>query len=105
MAYVTPDQMTNTAAKFLYEGYILIFGTLARLLGDHSKNFMSNIISKMYKLLSVKKLWTMPYHSQTNRLVERSHETIMQMIGKLGEDEKANWPGHLAEIVHAYNAT
>ena len=30
---------------------------------------------------------------------------IMQMIGKLGEDEKADWPGHLAEIVHAYNAT
>ena len=29
----------------------------------------------------------------------------MQMIGKLGEDEKANWPGHLAERVHAYNAT
>ena len=29
----------------------------------------------------------------------------MRMIRKLGEDKKANWPGHLAEIVHAYNAT
>ena len=47
----------------------------------------------------------MPYHPQMNGLVERSHQTIMQMIGKLGEDKKANWPGHLAEIVHAYNAT
>ena len=27
------------------------------------------------------------------------------MIRKLGEDKKANWPGHLAEIVQAYNAT
>ena len=27
------------------------------------------------------------------------------MIGKLGEDKKANWPGHLAEIVQSYNAT
>ena len=47
----------------------------------------------------------MPYHPQTNGLVERSHQTIMHMIGKLGEDKKANWPSHLAEIVHAYNAT
>ena len=30
---------------------------------------------------------------------------IMHMIGKLGEDKKANWPSPLAEIVHAYNAT
>ena len=29
----------------------------------------------------------------------------MCMIGKLGEDKKADWPSHLAEIVHAYNAT
>ena len=47
----------------------------------------------------------MPYHPQTNGLVERSHQTIMHMIGKLGEDKKANWPSHLAEIVHTYNAT
>ena len=41
---------------------------------------------------------------QTNGLVERSHQMIMHMIGKLGEDKKANWPSHLAEIAHAYNA-
>ena len=47
----------------------------------------------------------MPYHPQTNGLVERSHQMIICMIGKLGEDKKANWPSHLAEIAHAYNAT
>ena len=30
---------------------------------------------------------------------------IMCMIGKLGEDKKGDWPSHLAEIAHAYNAT
>ena len=47
----------------------------------------------------------MPYHPKTNRLVERSHQKIMHMIGNLEEDKKANCPSHLAEIVHAYNAT
>ena len=42
----------------------------------------------------------MPYHPQTNGLVERLHQMIMHMIGKLGEDKKADWPSHLAEIVH-----
>ena len=26
------------------------------------------------------------------------------MIGELGEDKKADWPLHMAEIVYAYNA-
>ena len=45
------------------------------------------------------------HHPQTNGLVDRLHQMIMQMIGKLGEDKKANWPSHLAEIAHAYNGT
>ena len=104
-AYVTPDQAAKTVTKSLYEGFILIFGAPARLLSNWGANFTSNIIDKMCKLLNMRKLWTMPYHAHMNGLVERSHQTIMQMIGKLGEDKKADWPGHLAEIVHAYNAT
>ena len=66
---------------------------------------MSSIINEMCKILGMKKLWTMPYHPQTNGLVERLHQTIMQIIGKLGKDKKVDWPSHLAEIAHAYNAT
>ena len=66
---------------------------------------MSSVIYEMCKILSVKKLQTTPYHLQTNGLVERLHQTIMRMIGKLGKNKKADWLGHLAEIVHAYNAT
>ena len=59
----------------------------------------------MCKTLGVKLLQTTPYHPETNGLVERLHQMIMQMIGKLGENKKADWPLHLAEKVHAYNAT
>ena len=59
----------------------------------------------MCRLLGMKKLWTTLYHPQMNGLVERSHQTIMLMIGKLGEDKKTDWPGHLAKIVHTCNAT
>ena len=88
MAYVTLDQTAKTIAKFLYQGYISIFGALARLLSDCGANFMSSISGEMCKLLGMKKLQTMPYHPQMNGLVERSHQTIMQMIGKMGEDKK-----------------
>ena len=85
-----PKPFTND----LYQGYISIFGAPARLLSDRGANFMSNILNEMCRILGIKKLQTMPYHPQTNWLVERLHQTMMRMIGKLGEDKKANWPGH-----------
>ena len=44
MAYVTPNQTVKTIAKFLWKGYILIFGALAKLLNDWGANFENNII-------------------------------------------------------------
>ena len=88
LAYVTPNQTAKTIAKFLHWGYISVFGAPARLLSDRGDNFMSSVIEEMCKILGIKKLWTMPYHPQTNGLVERLHQMIMQMIRKLGEDKK-----------------
>ena len=105
LTYVTPNQTAKTVTKFLYQGYISVFWALARLLSDRGANFMSSVIEEMCKIFDVKKLQTMPYHPQTNGLVERLHKMIKYMIGKLGEDKKANWPSHLAEIAHSYNAT
>ena len=105
LAYVTPDQSAKTIAKFLYGGYISIFGAPARLLSDRGASFTSKVIEELCKILGIKQMQTMPYHPQTNGLVERLHQMIMYMIGKLGEDKKANWPSHLAEIAHAYNVT
>ena len=66
LAYVTPDQTAKPIAKFLYQGYISVFGALAKLLSDRGANFMSSEIEEMCKILGIKKMWTMPYHPQTN---------------------------------------
>ena len=95
MAYVTPSQTAKTVAKFLYQGYISIFGALAKLLSNQGLNFMSNIIQKLCELMGVKKIRTSPYHAQANGQVEHAHQTIMQMIGKLSSDQEADWPNHL----------
>ena len=54
LVYVTPDQTVKTVAKFLYGGYISIFGAPARLLSDTCASFMSSVIEEMCKILSIK---------------------------------------------------
>ena len=85
LTYVTPDQTAKLITKFLYQGYISIFRAIARHLGDRGASFTSSVIQEMCKILGIKQLQTTPYHPQTNGLVQRSHQTIIHMIGKLGE--------------------
>ena len=54
LSYMTPDQTAKTIAKFLYGGYISIFGTLARLLSDRDTSFTSSIIEELCKILGIK---------------------------------------------------
>ena len=53
LVYVTPDQTVKTNAKFLYGGYISIFGALARLLSDRGTSITSSIIEELCKILGI----------------------------------------------------
>ena len=53
LVYVTPDQTAKTLAKFLYGGYISIFGAPARLLSDRSTSITSSIIEELCKILGI----------------------------------------------------
>ena len=54
LVYATPDQTMKTIAKFLYGGYISIFGALTRLLSDRGASFTSSVIEEMCKILGIK---------------------------------------------------
>ena len=70
MAYMTPDQTVKTFAKFLWQGYILIFREPAKLLSDQGAKFENNIIRELCELMGIQKVRTSPYHAQTNGQVE-----------------------------------
>ena len=70
MAYVIPDQIVKTVAKFLWRGHILIVGAPAKFLSDRGANFESNIIRELYELIGIQEVRTSPYHAQTNGHVE-----------------------------------
>ena len=53
LAYVTPDQTVKTITKFLYGGYISIFGALAGLLSDRGTSFTSSITEELCKILGI----------------------------------------------------
>ena len=104
-AYKIDNKTAITVAKCLYDNYFRHFGFPRRLLSDQGKEFCNGILNEMCKYLGIKKLRTSPYHPQTNGAVERVHQTLQRMIGKLDARRLKNWPEHLSAITHAYNST
>ena len=105
LAVVTKDQTAKTVAKVFYECFIAVFGAPTKLLSDRGANFTSALVEELCSAFGIQKCRTTAYHAQCNRQVERFHQTLFCMIGKLSRNKKAQWEQHIPEFLQAYNST
>ena len=98
-------QPTQTVACVLYHHYFYIFGTPLHLMTDNDLALSSDVVQELCNLFGVKRVCTSTYHLQCNGAIKWQHQTFIKMIGKLSQDEKANWPKHLPELIQVYNGT
>ena len=82
-----------------------VFVVPAKLLSDRGANFTSALVQELCAAFSIQKCQTTAYYAQCNGQVERFHQMLFCMIGKLAHDKKAQWEQHLPELLQAYNTT
>lgn len=75
VAVPTRDCTAMTTAKCLLENILLRYNFPSKLISDNAANFNSKTIRELNRLLSIKKIFTTPYHPQSN-IVERTHRTL-----------------------------
>ena len=80
--YVTKDKKALTAAKILYEGFILIFRAPERILTDQGKAFTSEVVEQLCSQFGISQSTTTAYDPQGNSQVEQAQQTPGRMIGK-----------------------
>ena len=76
-----------------------------KILTDQGHNFESQLVADLCELMGVRKIWTSPYHLQTNGQCERFNSTLINMLGTLPKEKKSEWKNHVGTLVHAYNCT
>ncbi len=76
----------DTVATFLYEEIICRFGIPRILQSDRGTHFINELIQKLTKRFKIKHSLSSPYHSQSNRLIERFNKTLYKGIAKIAEE-------------------
>ena len=104
-AYVVEDHQATMVAKVLYNEYFSVFGFPHWLMSDNAPEFVGKVLMALCDLLNVKQVRMSPYHPQSNGSIERAHQILIRMVGKLDPKRKSRWPDHISSICHTYNVT
>ena len=104
-AFPTKNQTAKTAARVLFDNFIVHYGFPARIHSDQGQCFKSKLIEELCRSAGVEKSRTTPYHPMGNGQVERFNQTLLQLLGTLENYQKSDWKASIPTLVHAHNAT
>lgn len=62
----------------------------------------SKLLQQVYQLLGIRVLKTTPYHPETNGLVERFNQNLVQMLRKFVCDAGSDWDQWLPYLLFTY---
>ncbi|CAC5401482.1 unnamed protein product [Mytilus coruscus] len=97
--------LANQEAETVDDTFIQLFSRVdvaKELLTDQGSNFMSDLMVQVYKLLSVHKMCTTPYHPAANGLVENFNGTLKKMLKSYARKYPNTWDKYIPYLLFAY---
>ena len=104
-AYPLKNHTAQTVADVLVEQFVARFGVMRSLHSDQGREFESDLIAELCKLLRIHKTRTVPYNPKSDGLVERANSTVVQMLTTLVGEARNDWDDHLPYVMMAYRAS
>ena len=104
-AYAIPNQEAKTIANKLVNELFCRFSPPEQLHSDQGKQFESDLLKEICKLLHVEKTRTTPYHPQCDGLIERFNRTLLSMLATSVKDNPFDWEKQLPKVCMAYNTS
>ena len=77
-------------------------GVPKEILTDRGTQFTSDLMSEVARLLSLKQLFTTPYHAMCNGQCERFNGTLKSMLKKMSAENPRDWDRYIPALLFAY---
>ncbi|XP_076867126.1 nuclear GTPase SLIP-GC-like isoform X1 [Brachyhypopomus gauderio] len=100
-AYEVPDQSAITTAETLLHEFFCRFGIPEVLHSDQGRNFESDVMTEVCRLLGVHRTRTTPFHPQGDGLVERFNRTLTTQLAMATQENQRDWDKQLPLVLLA----
>ena len=104
-AFPLQNIQANTIARILVNEICFRFSPPQTLLSDLGSNFISEVVKETCKLLGIERIYTSPYHPQTDGLLEKFHSTLGKNLSMYVARDHTNWDILFRGVCFGYNTS
>ena len=72
---------------------------------DQGREFENEVKQELCLLCGLYKIWTPPYHPESDGLVERFNRTLLMMLAMFAGENKDDWDDLLPAVMMAYHSS
>ena len=104
-AFPIPDKSADTIVTTLINQYLPVYMCPIYILSDNGMEFKNSLMDQVLQQLGVDRIFSAPYHLQSNRKLEVFHKYLKPTLKKLCEKDPANWDKYLNQVLASYRIT
>ena len=84
---------------------ICCYGSIKTVIIDQGREFCNQVNDELFKRLSINHRVATAYHPQTNGLIERYNQTLINCLVKYINDDQSDWDRHSDPVLMAYRSS
>ena len=104
-AFPIPDKTTDTIISTFINEYLPVHMCPRYIILDNGMEFMNSLMDQVLQKLGIDRIFSAPYHPQSNSKLEVFHKYLKSILKKLCEKDPTNWDKYLNHRLTSYRIT
>ena len=104
-AFPILDKSVDTVVSTFINQYLPVHMCPRYILSDNSTELKNTLMDKVLKQLGIERIFSAPYHPQSNGKLEVFHKYLKPTLKKLCEKDPSNWDKYMNQVLASYRVT
>ena len=104
-AFPIPDKSVDTIVSTFINEYLPVHMCPWYILSDNRMEFKNGLMDQVLQQLGIDRIFSAPYHPQSNGKLEVFHKYLKPKLKKLCEKDPTNWNKYLNQVLASYTLT